>query len=173
MKISWFIFLRMRTASDNICRERKHLLYSITFFPANHAVYSIMWQDSTQMTMQYETSSLNAGSLMLQCYRHKLKMFNNYCLPIVTMATRTRTSVNLYLHHLFFSFNSNVRNEFCSHPPLYSMSTSRSFPGFKMGGMWRWQITSTYYGGIEWVELYHHFPICFLGVNEDNFSFAT
>ena len=68
---------------------------------------------------------------MLQCYRHTLRVYNNYCFPIVTMVTRKRMSVNLYLHCLLFSFNRNVQCGFGSHPTPYSMSTSRSFPGLK------------------------------------------
>jgi len=73
------------------------------FFPQNRAVYEIMWKnmlqpDRPQMTIKNDVFC----TLDKYGYRHKLRIYNNYCFSTATMVTRTRLNITLYAHCLPF-----------------------------------------------------------------------
>jgi hypothetical protein len=74
---------------------KTHILYSITFFSENHAVYRIMWKnmvglDRLQITVQYGAYTFVLCNLG---YTHALKIFNNYCFSTTTIVTWTPLNV--------------------------------------------------------------------------------
>ena len=58
----------MRNVLDKVVEKIKtHVLYSLTFFSENRAVYEIMWKstlettEGPQMTLQYGAQELHSG----------------------------------------------------------------------------------------------------------------
>jgi hypothetical protein len=57
-----------------------------------------------------------------------------------------------------FSLLHHIQPSSGAHPASYPMGTRGCFPGGKAVRVWSWQLTSIYFQGQEWVELYLHSP---------------
>jgi hypothetical protein len=103
----------MRNVTDTSCRKNQntHFVFS-KFFSEYRAVYEAMWVDpeSLQMTiwrMRISRWIPKATRILILC--------NTYCVHI-TVVTRTRRIVTLYVHYL-----SRHRYLYClPQPPLFA-----------------------------------------------------
>jgi len=76
--ISRSIVLRIRNVSDKRCRENQNTHFMFNFFsPESHALYEIMWKNTTEpdkppMTVQYGACAFHAGYLSVQTHTQNM-----------------------------------------------------------------------------------------------------
>jgi hypothetical protein len=96
-------FLEWEMFPANFVEKIKtHILYSITFFLENRAVYEICGKklySQTDHRWKYKTAQAHCKPDNYG-YRHTLRICNTYCFSTATMVTRTGLNVTLYVHCL-------------------------------------------------------------------------
>jgi hypothetical protein len=98
--ISRSVIVRMKIVSDKSYRENQdtHFVFNNNFFFQNRAVYEITWKN----TLEQGRPQMKIWRMRIACgipkdKKNTLRMYNAYCSSSVTMASRTRLNVTLYV----------------------------------------------------------------------------
>jgi len=97
-----WILLRTRNDLDKNCREnQKTYLVKYLFFSENRVVCEWLWKNTLRLDRPHATTQ----SMRFECcinygYKHTIRILNTYCFSTVTVVTRTRHNVTLYVPFL-------------------------------------------------------------------------
>ena len=83
-------------------QPKTHILWSITFYIKNRAVYEITRKIYGRSRQAIADNIAHAHCLLhTQGYKHTLRICNTYCFSTATVVARTHLNVNLCAHCLF------------------------------------------------------------------------
>jgi hypothetical protein len=95
------ILLRMKSASDKLCRQIKtHILCSIIFFFVNHAFYEIIWLYSRGGRPQKTIWRMGFACWIPVATKYTVNLCNVYCFCTETVVEWTLLNITLYLYWL-------------------------------------------------------------------------
>ena len=84
----------VRSVLDTSCRERKHILCTIQFFPENRAVYEIMWKN----IVERGRTQMAIWRMRVACWIPKAKSI--FSLTYTNTNTDTHTHTHTHTHRL-------------------------------------------------------------------------
>jgi hypothetical protein len=92
-------FLEWETFQTKVVEKIKtHILWSVTFFFENRAVYEIMWKN----TVERGRPQITIWRMRIACWISKvintLRLCNTHCFSTSTMVALTPLNVTLYVH---------------------------------------------------------------------------
>jgi hypothetical protein len=111
MIISRWMFLRIRSVSDNICKEIKTCILSSKYFSEGGAVYETRWRMwYSQEGHRWQYNAAHALSMFYNWgYKYTLRICNIDCICTATMVATAHLAVTIYI--LCLSGWCNLKNQ--------------------------------------------------------------